>query len=34
VCGFAYEPRLPPAEHEAALKRFRYRAEQMRDATP
>lgn len=33
VCGLAYEPKLPPAEHEAALKRFRYRVEQMRDAT-
>ncbi|HEY3446010.1 MAG TPA: hypothetical protein VGK67_06565 [Myxococcales bacterium] len=33
VCGFAYEPKLGATEHEAALKRFRYRIEQMRDAT-
>jgi hypothetical protein len=34
VCGFAWEPKIDsPKDREAALKRLRYRVEQMRDAT-
>jgi hypothetical protein len=34
VCGFAWEPKIgSPQDREAALKRLRYRVEQMRDAT-
>ncbi|MGC4120814.1 MAG: hypothetical protein QM765_40810 [Myxococcales bacterium] len=33
VCAFAVEPKLAQGDHQAALKRFRYRVEQMRDAT-
>jgi len=34
VCGFAWEPKIDsPQDREAALKRLRYRVEQMRDAT-
>jgi hypothetical protein len=34
VCGYSWEPKIEsPQEREAALKRLKYRVEQMRDAT-
>ena len=34
VCGFAWEPKIDsPKDREAALKRLKYRVEQLRDAT-